>query len=237
MRDPVIVHTVCGHTACRTAFQSRMDTASSNCPVYETVLTSRNASPNAPFQAMIENLQAMQAEREAKPEAKLEAKNRRARKCSKQKQKKNRQGGSLVCERGREDKENSAQFEMNVLKDCKLYEQEKPHKTFLVLISSCLVDRTQALNQRRGLELLRAKKISFETLDGGDPDMRMRRNELFKICGIKVKYPQFFLLDEDGSTSYFGDWNKLENINEASSMPRDVLWANPQIETWDSIFG
>ncbi len=65
----------------------------------------------------------------------------------------------------------------------------------------------------------------------------VRRNELFLISGIRGCYPQFFFVQADGTITYFGNWDKLEAINEASSLPDDILEANPQIMTWGEVFG
>lgn len=64
-----------------------------------------------------------------------------------------------------------------------------------------------------------------------------RRDELFKISNIRGNYPQFFLEDENGEISYVGDWEYVEGLNESSSLPEETLQANPQIKTWESIFG
>ena len=64
-----------------------------------------------------------------------------------------------------------------------------------------------------------------------------RRNELFQISGIRGRYPQFFVVSEHGKITFLGDWDKLEAINDASSLPDDIIEANPQIVTWDRLFG
>mmetsp|Transcript_24426 Transcript_24426/g.56921 ORF Transcript_24426/g.56921 Transcript_24426/m.56921 type:complete len:121 (-) Transcript_24426:148-510(-) len=109
-------------------------------------------------------------------------------------------------------------------------------KKLIVLISEGVSDRVQATNQSRALTMLNSKGVPFETIDGMDPNQRERRNELFGISGIRANYPQFFFQMEDGTTSFIGDWEKIEGINENSHLPDDILEANPTIETWDKVF-
>ena len=50
-------------------------------------------------------------------------------------------------------------------------------------------------------------------------------------------YPQFFFAYPDGATTFVGDWDKIEAINDNSDLPKDVLDNNPDIKTWDKVFG
>uniref|UniRef100_A0A6S9DD94 Uncharacterized protein n=1 Tax=Ditylum brightwellii TaxID=49249 RepID=A0A6S9DD94_9STRA len=97
--------------------------------------------------------------------------------------------------------------------------------------------RRQASNQSKTMTILDGKKVPFEKVDGMDPEQRDRRNELFNISGIRGNYPQFFFVDKNGKTEFFGDYEKFEIINDSSSYPADVLEANPDIETWEKVFG
>jgi hypothetical protein len=62
------------------------------------------------------------------------------------------------------------------------------------------------------------------------------REELFSISGIRGNYPQFFMVHSNGATSYFGNYERLEELNETSSLPQEVLDANPDFETWVKTF-
>ena len=69
-----------------------------------------------------------------------------------------------------------------------------------------------------------------------------RRNELFQISGIRARYPQFFfMLPNEATPTYFGQWEKVETLNEMGTLTDDVminiLRENPDFETWDSVFG
>ena len=63
------------------------------------------------------------------------------------------------------------------------------------------------------------------------------RDELFQISGIRGNYPQFFFVHPDGSTSFYGDYEKVFEVNEASGIPESILEQNPEIETWTKVFG
>jgi hypothetical protein len=59
---------------------------------------------------------------------------------------------------------------------------------------------------------------------------------LFEISGIRGKYPQFFVMDEEKIT-FLGDWAEVEALNDASSLPHEILEYNPKIMTWDRVLG
>ena len=48
---------------------------------------------------------------------------------------------------------------------------------------------------------------------------------------------RFFFVHSNGATSYIGNYDKIEEINDGSSLPKEVLDQHPEIETWDQIFG
>mmetsp|Transcript_28603 Transcript_28603/g.43966 ORF Transcript_28603/g.43966 Transcript_28603/m.43966 type:complete len:135 (+) Transcript_28603:143-547(+) len=115
--------------------------------------------------------------------------------------------------------------------------EEDLERKLLILISQGVSDRKQASNQSSALSLMKARKVPYVFVDGMDASQRDARNELFKISGIRGNYPQFFFIFSDGTISYIGDWDHLESINEADSLPPDVLEQNPQVETWTRVFG
>lgn len=69
-----------------------------------------------------------------------------------------------------------------------------------------------------------------------NPDHKESRDELFQISNIRGHYPQFFFVHSSGATSFFGGYDKLEEVNEASGLPKDILEQHPEIETWDKVF-
>jgi hypothetical protein len=52
---------------------------------------------------------------------------------------------------------------------------------------------------------------------------------------MRAVYPQFFLMHGQDRIEFLGDWDKLEAVNESSSLPIEILEQNPDIMTWDKI--
>lgn len=79
--------------------------------------------------------------------------------------------------------------------------------------------------------------LTFKILNSKfDPFFSSSREELFSISGKRANYPQFFFVHSNGATSYFGGYDKLEEVNESSGLPKEVLDQHPEIETWDKVF-
>lgn len=112
-------------------------------------------------------------------------------------------------------------------------------KRFLILISNGISDRKQMSQQNLSLNLLNARRVLYETVDGADPDPLQihRRNDLFKISGIRGKYPQWFIVDEDENVTYIGDWETISEINDNDDLPPEILASHPDIMTWNKRFG
>lgn len=109
-------------------------------------------------------------------------------------------------------------------------------KIFVCLVSNGVSDHLQASRQRKAITILQARNLPYVEVDGMNPDHRESRDELFSISGIRGNYPQFFFVHSNGATSYFGNFDKLEELNETLSIPKEVLDANPDIETWEKVF-
>jgi hypothetical protein len=111
----------------------------------------------------------------------------------------------------------------------------------LMLATNMGMNRTQVQNQQRATMMLNALSIPFETIDGSDPSNKDLRNELFNLSDMRGVYPQFFVISEDDhgtpQTSFLGDWETIEGINDSSSLPAEILEANPTLLTWDRIHG
>ena len=113
-------------------------------------------------------------------------------------------------------------------------------KRLIALISNGVCDRVQAKNQVRALNILAARSTPYATVDGMDPEQRESRDVLFEVSGIRGNYPQFFFAYEDYRTAEFqflGGYERLQNLNEVDSLPAAFLVANPNLETWDKMFG
>ena len=111
----------------------------------------------------------------------------------------------------------------------------------LMMVTNMGMNRTQVQNQQRAAMLMNALHIPYETIDGSDPANKNVRNELFKLSDMRGIYPQFFVVsgkgDEPPQTTFLGDWETIEGINDSSSLPAELLEANPTLLTWDRIPG
>ncbi|GAB5036494.1 Hypothetical protein NocV09_04000480 [Nannochloropsis oceanica] len=105
----------------------------------------------------------------------------------------------------------------------------------LLLYSSLTSDAVQEQGQRRAHALLTAKGIEFTEIDGADPRNIEKRNELFRL-GRKARYPQIYIERSDGKINYVGGWEEVEAMNECCDMPKEILRANPHIQTFDQVF-
>jgi hypothetical protein len=115
-----------------------------------------------------------------------------------------------------------------------VYEMEP--KRVIILVSNGVPDRVQAKNQWRAMNLLDAKGVPYTSVDAMDAIQRVRRNELLEISQVSNMYPQLFIEFSDGSAAFIGDWEFMEELNDASSLPKEVLDDNPQILTWEKMF-
>jgi hypothetical protein len=139
-------------------------------------------------------------------------------------------------------------------------------KNARILMLMSTFGRSQLMHQERAMMLFESMGIPYETIDGSAPNRKDERNALFQLSGLRGIYPQFFLVqqqggadtdvadagaatttgddhhdhDDDGSNavlSVLGNYDAIEGINEASSLPTDVLQNNPEILTWDRLMG
>ena len=111
-----------------------------------------------------------------------------------------------------------------------------PKKKLICLVSNGCHDRIQSANQSRALDWFTCRKVPHTVVDGMDPEQQELRNKLFGISGIRGNYPQFFFELEDGTLDFFGNFEKIEELNETNDIPKELLEQHPEIETWDKVF-
>lgn len=87
----------------------------------------------------------------------------------------------------------------------------------LVLISTMSGSVIQFKNQKRAMIILEGCGIQPEILDAADPNNATVRDELCKMSGIRGRYPQFFLVQGD-KTTFFADFDELDNMNEEGTL-------------------
>jgi hypothetical protein len=112
-------------------------------------------------------------------------------------------------------------------------------RSILMLMST--FGRSQLMHQERAMMLFESMGIPYKCMDGSAPDRKDERNALFQLSGLRGIYPQFFLVQGDTGNNdklrCLGDYDAIEGINEASTLPNDVLQDNPTILTWDRLMG
>lgn len=70
-------------------------------------------------------------------------------------------------------------------------------KRIILLVSNGISDRKQASAQNNSQSLLNGRRVLYEVVDGADPSQLDRRNELFRISGVRGLYPQWFIHNDD----------------------------------------
>jgi hypothetical protein len=110
-------------------------------------------------------------------------------------------------------------------------------KKLICLVSKGCHDRVQTANQSRALNWLASRKVPHTIVDGMDPEQREERDKLFEISAIRGNYPQFFFEFQDGQINFFGNFDKIETLNETSGLPLEMLAQHPELETWGKMFG
>ena len=110
-------------------------------------------------------------------------------------------------------------------------------KKLICLISRGCHDRTQSTNQSKALDWLSTRGVPHTIVDGNDIDQRDERNRLFEVSGIRGNYPQFFFEWKDGTINFFGNFDKIDVLNETTGLSPEILALHPEFETWDKVFG
>lgn len=104
----------------------------------------------------------------------------------------------------------------------------------IFLYSSLATDQIQIVNSRRLEDALSGNKINFLKVDGALPENKEMRDKLFGVSNLRGKYPQCFL-EKDGNITFIGLWDECESLIDCNALPADVLAANPQIKTFNSV--
>lgn len=90
---------------------------------------------------------------------------------------------------------------------------------------------------RRAEDILIGNDLIIEKVDGVLEENKQLRDKLFEISKQKGKYPQIFVKKDSDNYEFVGLFDDLESISESSTIPADILAANPSIRTINSVFG
>jgi type 2A phosphatase activator TIP41 len=99
-----------------------------------------------------------------------------------------------------------------------------PPVRVLVLVSMQSLSADQAAYQQKAMTALQKESIPYITVDGSDPDpvIRNKRNDLFKLSQSWGKYPQFFVVDDAGKNTYWGDRARFETSTDQGTLKDDL---------------
>eukprot|EP00522_Entomoneis_paludosa_P011459 CAMPEP_0172451764 /NCGR_PEP_ID=MMETSP1065-20121228/9661_1 /TAXON_ID=265537 /ORGANISM="Amphiprora paludosa, Strain CCMP125" /LENGTH=1269 /DNA_ID=CAMNT_0013203735 /DNA_START=147 /DNA_END=3956 /DNA_ORIENTATION=- len=92
----------------------------------------------------------------------------------------------------------------------------------LMLMSNQSLSREQMSAQDEARNILESQGIAFYELDGANPEERENRNSLFQLSGKWGQYPQFFLVDTAGSTTFWGDFDRFAKSHQAKTLQQDI---------------
>ncbi|GKY99035.1 hypothetical protein MPSEU_000859200 [Mayamaea pseudoterrestris] len=86
----------------------------------------------------------------------------------------------------------------------------------LVLLDMKSCSQTAVTNQLYMFTVFGCNRIDYEKIDASDPANAALRETLHSLSGESCQYPQFFLARDDGSVSYWGDWDRFFETAENS---------------------
>jgi hypothetical protein len=106
----------------------------------------------------------------------------------------------------------------------------------VVLLVTRTPSRAVDAAQQAARSILASRRMPTREVDGADTACAARRAELVVISGHgDGLYPLVFTRI-GGKTTFVGDFETLESLNECDSLPPDVLAENPQIATFSKAF-
>eukprot|EP00632_Arachnochrysis_sp_CCMP2950_P012782 CAMPEP_0185702090 /NCGR_PEP_ID=MMETSP1164-20130828/11118_1 /TAXON_ID=1104430 /ORGANISM="Chrysoreinhardia sp, Strain CCMP2950" /LENGTH=181 /DNA_ID=CAMNT_0028369249 /DNA_START=1 /DNA_END=543 /DNA_ORIENTATION=- len=97
--------------------------------------------------------------------------------------------------------------------------------------SSTIIDGNQTFVR----QVFTGRKIPYVEIDGMDATRKDERNALFALSTLRGKYPQVFVR-RGAETTFVGDFDKINELNDCEQLPEEILTANPQIETISKVF-
>ena len=105
------------------------------------------------------------------------------------------------------------------------------------LLKFTSIGAIQEINQRRAEDILNGNELVVEKIDGVIEENKPLRDVLFGISKQRGKYPQIFIKKGADDYEFVGLFEDLESISESSTIPAEILAANPGIRTMNSVFG
>ncbi|KAL7578772.1 hypothetical protein ACA910_015999 [Epithemia clementina (nom. ined.)] len=127
---------------------------------------------------------------------------------------------ALVSESGDSNNEDEDDFDDDDDDD-----MEEGDRHLLMLMSTQSLSRDQMARQNGARDALESSGIAFYELDGANPNERENRNSLFQLSGKWGQYPQFFLVDTAGTTTFWGTWEDFLRSHSQGRLAQDIAAA------------
>jgi hypothetical protein len=110
-------------------------------------------------------------------------------------------------------------------------------ETILLLCSLTSMDLVTNNAQKRVEDVMLAKKLKFDIIDGADTNNKLKRDELFNISKLnpRAKYPQIFIVNND-QYHFIGSYDEIESLIDCESLPSEILESNPDIKTFSKVY-
>ena len=126
-----------------------------------------------------------------------------------------------------DDDENSPQKENEQEEE----EVEEGDRHLLMLMSTQSLSRDQMSRQDMARDSLESLGIAFYEMDGANPEERENRNSLFTLSGKWGHYPQFFLVDTIGSTTFWGTWEYFCPCHTEGRLAQEIAYRSSSTST------
>jgi hypothetical protein len=107
---------------------------------------------------------------------------------------------------------------------------ETIERRMVVLVNSRPINRAQRSMQEQAIAILDANGINTDFVDGGDSANEAIQDKLFAVSGLPGIYPQFFLVEDDGMSEFFGDFPEILRLNNAGELGSTFLRASTKTE-------
>eukprot|EP00980_Cylindrotheca_fusiformis_P018726 scaffold6241_cov129-Cylindrotheca_fusiformis.AAC.3 len=93
---------------------------------------------------------------------------------------------------------------------------------FVMLLSSQSGSNHQMKKTKSSKRILDSIGVKPVIVDGADPKEKQTRDELFRLSGVRGNYPQFFVKSQEGGTSFFGDFEVLDEKNKSGTLVKEI---------------
>jgi len=102
-------------------------------------------------------------------------------------------------------------------------------RRMVVLIAGTPINRAQQSMQERAVAILQENGVHSDFVNGANPAEYNVRDTLFDLSGLYGAYPQLFLVEDDGTAEFFGDFEKLMRLSNSGELRS--IWRESTAQT------